>query len=86
MLASYSSPRTFLTLKDKRLNKLNSKDGIKEISEILELKLKDDKIILDNLDDSNRLIKYLCFKIFQNKEDDHLVEVTSVVNEDLLKG
>ena len=86
MLASYSSPRTFLTLKDKRLNKLNSKDGIKEISEILELKLKDDKIILNNLDDSNRLIKYLCFKIFQNKEDDLLVEVISVVNEDVLKG
>lgn len=85
LMMAYPSPKTFLTLHSERVNKLNSIEGRMEVANRLkldispcnELKLSDQKKV-------NMFIKYLCYKIFQDKETDNLIEVNSVVTDNVL--
>lgn len=83
-MSRYTSPKTFLTLKIQRVEKLKSFAGRDEIARLLGLKTDEAKIVIDDQEQTNQLIKYLCYKIFQDKETDNLIEVSSVVNEDVL--
>ena len=83
-MSRYTSPKTFLTLRAQRIEKLTSSEGREEIAKLLELKTDETKIVIDDQEQANQLIKYLCYKIFQDKETDKLIEVSSVVNEDVL--
>lgn len=83
-MSRYTSPKTFLTLKIQRVEKLKSSAGRDEIAKLLGLKTDETKIVIDDQEQTNQLIKYLCYKIFQDKETDKLIEVSSVVNEDVL--
>lgn len=84
-LAAYTSPKTFLTIKSQRVDKLKNESGRKEVAERLKIETSDNGMIkLKSQDEANRLIKYLCNKIFQDKETDNLIEVNSVVNENVL--
>lgn len=83
--AAYTSPKTFLTLKPQRVSKLENKAGRCEVAERLGIKTAQDGMLeLNSQEEANRLIKYLCNKIFQDKETDNLIEVNSVVNENVL--
>ena len=85
-MKSYTSPKTFLTLKQQRLDKLNTLEGRSEIANRLQLSTKDSaEIIIDTQEKANQLIKYLCYKIFQDKETDNLIEVNSVLNDNVLR-
>lgn len=81
---AYTSPKTFLTLNTKRVEKLNSLEGRREIANTLKLEIDSTELILRNQEQANTLIKYLCYKIFQDKETDNLIEVNSVVNDNVL--
>lgn len=83
-MSRYTSPKTFLTLRVQRVEKLKSFSGRVEIAELLGLKTDKAKIIIDDQEQANQLIKYLCYKILQDKETDNLIEVSSVINEDVL--
>lgn len=83
-MSRYTSPKTFLTLKAQRVEKLRSPAGREEIAQLLNLETDKSKIIINDQEQTNQLIKYLCYKIFQDKETDRLIEVSSVVNEDVL--
>ena len=83
-MSRYTSPKTFLTLRAQRVEKLRSPAGREEIVKLLGLKTDGTKIVVDDQEQANQLIKYLCYKIFQDKETDKLIEVSSVVNEDVL--
>lgn len=83
-MSRYTSPKTFLTLKAQRVEKLKLPSGRTEIAEILGLKIDETKIVLDDQEEANRLIKYLCYKMIGDKETDRLVEVSSVVNDNVL--
>lgn len=82
---AYTAPKTFLTLRAQRVEKLNSVEGRKEVAERLNLRINDGKIVLEEQEQANQLIKYLCYKIFQDKETDKLIEVNSVVNDNVLR-
>lgn len=82
---AYTSPKTFLTLRPQRVEKLNSVGGRREVAERLNLLINEGQLVLDEQEQANQLIKYLCYKIFQDKETDKLIEVNSVVNDDVLK-
>lgn len=84
-MSRYTSPKTFLTLRVQRVEKLRSSAGREEIAKLLGLKTGETKIVIDDQEQTNQLIKYLCYKIFQDKETDKLIEVSSVVNEDVLR-
>ena len=83
-MGRYTSPKTFLTLRAQRVEKLKSSEGREEVAKLLKLNTDESKIVIDNQEQANQLIKYLCYKIFQDKETDKLIEVSSVVNEDVL--
>jgi len=77
----YTSPRTFLTLKQQRVDKLTTQEGREEIAKRLQLNTTDDsELVIDTQEQANQLIKYLCYKIFQDKETDNLIEVASILN------
>lgn len=81
----YTSPKTFLTLRQQRVDKLTTKEGRQVIAKLLQLNITDDsEIIVDTQEQANQLIKYLCYKIFQDKETDNLIEVASVLNDNIL--
>lgn len=84
-MSRYTSPKTFLTLRVQRVEKLRSSAGREEIAKLLGFKTDETKIVIDDQEQTNQLIKYLCYKIFQDKETDKLIEVSSVVNEDVLR-
>lgn len=48
-------------------------------------KTNETKIVIADQEQANQLIKYLCYKIFQDKETDKLIVVSSVVNADVLR-
>lgn len=80
----YTSPKTFLTLKAERIAKLSDPNWQAEFSSKLNFTVTDGKIEIKTQDQANQLIKYLCYKIFQDKETDNLIEVNSVVNDNVL--
>lgn len=82
-MKSYTSPKTFLTLREQRVEKLKSAEGRTEISELLNLQVINKEIAVEGQEQASQLIKYLCYKIFQDKETDNLIEVTSVVNDNV---
>ena len=80
-MESYPSPKTFLTLRAERVEKLKTKEARKQLAELLELKIENGYIVLEDQQLANKLIKYLCYKLFQDKETDNLIEVNQVVND-----
>ncbi|AFL99809.1 hypothetical protein Desde_1386 [Desulfitobacterium dehalogenans ATCC 51507] len=83
-MKSYTSPKTFLTLKQQRMNKLQTSEGRIEIAERLRINTTESNdLIIVNQEQANQLIKYLCYKIFQDKETDNLIEVNSVINDNV---
>ena len=73
-----------MLFRSQRVEKLKSSAGRVEIAELLGLKTDETKIIIDDQEQANQLIKYLCYRILQDKETDNLIEVSSVINEDVL--
>ncbi len=87
LMNSYKSARTFLSLNETRLNNLAIADKRREIAKLLKLSINSSNAIqLDTDDQASHMIKYLCYKIFQDKETDNIIEVTSVVNDNVKVG
>lgn len=83
-MESYTSPKTFLTLKPHRMHKLQTPEGRTAIADRLRITITENyELILNDQGQANQLIKYLCYKIFQDKETDNLIEVSSVVNDNV---
>lgn len=84
LMNRYTSPKTFLTLKPERITKLSDSNWQTEFTAKLNFAVNDGKIEIETQEQTNQLIKYLCYKIFQDKETDNLIEVNSVVNDNVL--
>lgn len=82
-MKGYTAPNTFLTLRADRVKKLSDPDWQATIAPKLNLNIVNGKIEVKNQEQANQLIKYLCYKIFQDKETDNLIEVNSVVNDNV---
>ncbi len=75
----YSSVRTFITLNDERLDRIKDNTQRIEVADKLGLRVDESQnIIVDNFEQTSRLIRYLCYKLFVDKETDDLLEATTV--------
>lgn len=83
LMNAYTSPKTFLTLREERVGKLADNEKRIEVAKLLTLQMEDEQIVISTQEEANKLIKYLCYKIFQDKETDKLIEVNSVVKENV---
>ena len=83
MAKAYKSPRTFITLKSERIERIRNKTKRKKVADMLKIEInKDGKFEFKNEEEVSLLIRYLCFKVFKDDETKELLEannVTSVV-------
>lgn len=77
-LSKYSSPRTFLSLNNERVEKLKTAEGKKYIAKTLNIKLdaNDDFKSIDKAS-VEKIIRYLCNKILKDDESKDLFEVSN---------
>lgn len=75
----YKSPRTFITLKQERIDRLVDEDSRVKVAKLLKIPVDENgKLNISTEKEANLFIKYLCFKIFQEAETNDLLEATSV--------
>lgn len=79
LAGKYKSSRTFITLKEERVNRIKDKRGRKKVAEMLKLPLgSDGEFNITKPEDASLLLRYLCFKIFQDNETMDVLEANTV--------
>ncbi|MEE0946862.1 MAG: DUF4868 domain-containing protein [Acutalibacteraceae bacterium] len=79
LATQYKSSRTFITLKTERVNRIKDKRSRKKVAEMLHIPLDDSgDFKISTADETSLLIRYLCFKIFQDNETKDVLEANSV--------
>lgn len=79
LATQYKSSRTFITINQERIDKIEDNYDRKKIADMLNLPLDEDgNFFITTLDEASLLIKYLCFKIFQDNETKDVLEANSV--------
>ncbi len=77
--SQYTSNRTFVTLKQERIDRIKNKKNRKAVAAILKLELdKSGKFVVDSKGKAALLIKYLCYKIFKDGETNDVLEASSI--------
>ena len=78
-ISQYKSPRTFITLNEGRVEKTTHGEGRKYISRILQIPLDDSGLlIVSDMEKASLLIKFLCYKIFQESETEDILEASTI--------
>ena len=76
---AYKSPRTFITLKDERVNRIKNKANRKDIANMLNIEISSNgKFVFKNEKEVSLLLRYLCFKVFKDYETKELLEANNV--------
>lgn len=79
MARAYKSPRTFITLKSERVERIKNKAKRKKIANMLKIEVNDDgKFVFKNDEEVSLLLRYLCFKVFKDDETKELLEANNV--------
>lgn len=79
MARSYKSPRTFITLKKERIERIKNKIKRKKVASMLKIEVNDDgKFVFKNDEEVSLLLRYLCFKVFKDDETKELLEANNV--------
>ena len=79
MARAYKSPRTFITLKSERVERIKNKAKRKKIANMLKIEVNDDgKFVFKNGEEVSLLLRYLCFKVFKDDETKELLEANNV--------
>lgn len=79
LAGKYKSSRTFITLKEERVDRIKDKRGRKKVAEMLKLPLgSDGEFNITKPEDASLLLRYLCFKIFQDNETMDVLEANTV--------
>lgn len=79
MAKAYKSPRTFITLKSDRVERIKNKTKRKKVASMLKIDVSDDgKFIFKSDEEVSLLIRYLCFKVFKDDETKELLEANNV--------
>lgn len=79
LASQYKSSRTFLTLKSERINRIKNKRSRKTVADMLNLSLDSNgNFVITTADEVSLLIRYLCFKIFQDNETKDVLEANTV--------
>lgn len=76
---AYKSPRTFITLKSERVERVKNKTKRKKVASMLKIEVSDDgKFVFKNEEEVSLLLRYLCFKVFKDDETKELLEANNV--------
>ncbi len=79
MARAYKSPRTFITLKRERVERIKNKTKRKKVANMLKIDISDEgKFLFKNDEEVSLLIRYLCFKVFKDDETKELLEANNV--------
>ena len=79
MARAYKSPRTFITLKSEKIERIKNKTKRKKVATMLNIDVSDDgKFLFKNEEEVSLLIRYLCFKVFKDDETKELLEANNV--------
>lgn len=79
MAKSYRSPRTFVTLKSERVERIKNKSKRKKVANTLEIEVSDEgKFVFKSAEEVSKLLRYLCFKVFKDDETKQLLEASNV--------
>ena len=79
LASQYKSSRTFITLKPERINRIKNKRSRKAVADMLHLPLDSNgNFAITTEDETSLLIRYLCFKIFQDNETKDVLEANAV--------
>ena len=79
LASQYKSSRTFLTLKPERVSRIKNKQSRNTIAKMLNLPLDaNGDFAITTADEASLLIRYLCFKIFQDNETKDVLEANTV--------
>ena len=74
----YKSAKSFVTLKQERLENIKDKTKRSEIAKRLNIRLDDDNnFIIDTAEKASLFIRYLCYKIFEDYETRDIIEVSN---------
>ena len=77
--SQYTSNRTFITLKEERLNRVRDKRKRKVVAAMLKIELDESgEFIIDSKEKAAHLIKYLCYKIFKDGETNDVLEASTI--------
>lgn len=83
----YKSARTFITLKEERVNRIKDKRSRRKIAGILNLKLDENgEFIINTPDEASLLIRYLCYKVFQDSETKDVLEASAITKLNIAQG
>lgn len=76
---AYKSPRTFITLKRERVERIKNKAKRKKVANMLKLEVTEEgRFRFKNDEEISLLIRYLCFKVFKDDETKELLEANNV--------
>lgn len=79
LASQYKSSRTFITLKPERINRVKNKRSRKAVADMLHLPLDTNgNFAITTAEEASLLIRYLCFKIFQDNETKDVLEANTV--------
>jgi hypothetical protein len=77
--SQYTSNRTFITLKQERIDRVTDKRKRKAVASMLKIDLDESgDFIIDSKEKAAFLIKYLCYKIFKDAETNDILEASTI--------
>ncbi len=77
--SQYTSTRTFITLKQERIDRVTDKRMRKAVASMLKIELDlSGDFIIDSKEKASYLIKYLCYKIFKDGETNDILEASTI--------
>ena len=77
--SQYTSNRTFITLKQERIDRVIDKRKRKAVATMLKIELDaSGDFIIDSKEKASVLIKYLCYKIFKDGETNDILEASAI--------
>ena len=77
--SQYTSNRTFITLKQERIDRVTDKRKRKKVANMLKIDLDEaGDFIINTKEKAAYFIKYLCFKIFQDAETNDILEASAI--------
>ncbi len=77
--SQYTSTRTFITLKQERIDRVTDKRKRKAVASMLKIDLDESgDFIIDSKEKASYLIKYLCYKIFKDGETKDILEASTI--------
>lgn len=83
----YKSARTFITLKEERVNRIKDRRSRRKVAEILNLQLDENgEFIINTSDEASLLIRYLCYKVFQDLETRDVLEASTITKLNIVRS